>query len=527
MEQLKKIIGFIKINFSQQNLTKIVEEINNKSYDSFLADTKILLVKHRDTIKNNLALFVMNKLYNLLVEHYVTFIDSNGEEKINDSVYRIIKYIFLLIYFNWTMFKQGLFFFEDEQTIISFLTKKRIGSYLFYVSLQNSELYCCMRTSQGIKTIPIDFRKVPDKDGKVKLLYEIINKYTFYSLDDLGTYVKNLWYEFNTENDIVCKRDNSYELGLYDEFREIGSGAYGMVYLARSKLDDKKVVFKFTTKNSTVEVEYEFLSMLQRERQHPNIIQMKNYIPCLRNPINDISSFGLVLEYASNGDLFSFIENTINSKIVFMNESIKYNVMRTLFLQMVEAVEYCHSKNIVHLDIKPENFLLDDKWTIKLSDFGLSQIQLPGTYLTEMRGTKIYHPPEIALSVPFDGKKVDAFALGICLFILLYNLPPYSESVLTDPYYRAIFQNDFETLYKLHTFDREKIIPELSSLFSSLLHPDPNKRMSVSDIKNQPWCRLEIYSPVSMESIINQSKQFGKKKRSTKRSMKRNTKKTK
>jgi hypothetical protein len=277
------------------------------------------------------------------------------------------------------MFKQGYIYYEEEeQNLLSFLENKRVGSFLYRLSLENAELSCYVKTKQGIETIPILYKKIQDKNGKLQMVYEIKDKFTFLKLNELPSYLKTLWYEFNPyTSDMICKKDNSFELALYDEFKQIGSGTYGTVYSARFTLDGTMVVFKFTDKNPSVEIEYEMLKILQKDGQHPHIIHMQNYIPCVKNPdpVKNNMSFALVLHYAENGDVFGFIEKIRDSKILFMNPKIEQNVIRTLFMQMVNAVEYSHEHHIVHLDIKPANIAYSNfyqKWIFL--DFGFSEI---------------------------------------------------------------------------------------------------------------------------------------------------------
>jgi len=97
-----------------------------------------------------------------------------------------------------------------------------------------------------------------------------------------------------------------------------------------------------------------------------------------------------VLEYAPCGELFALI----NSR-----NGLSEEVARTYFQMLIDAVGHMHSRGIYHLDIKPQNILLDGSLQIKLGDFGFStQSSTSSTLL----GTKGYAAPEIAWSAGFD-----------------------------------------------------------------------------------------------------------------------------
>lgn len=70
---------------------------------------------------------------------------------------------------------------------------------------------------------------------------------------------------------------------------------------------------------------------------------------------------------------------------------------------MIEALGYCHSKNILHRDIKLDNILLDASGTVKICDFGVSKIVKRGEIMTEQCGTPAYIAPEILRDKGYEG----------------------------------------------------------------------------------------------------------------------------
>ena len=92
--------------------------------------------------------------------------------------------------------------------------------------------------------------------------------------------------------------------------------------------------------------------------KHPNIIQLKGYFM-------DDENIYLILEYISGNNASKMFKTQLPSKI-----QVKH-----IIKQLVEAVKFCHEKGIIHRDIKLENIMIDEKYNIKLIDFGLSVIK--------------------------------------------------------------------------------------------------------------------------------------------------------
>ena len=116
------------------------------------------------------------------------------------------------------------------------------------------------------------------------------------------------------------------------------------------------------------------------------------------------------------------LNNYIKSK---SEKSLIDEEVRFIFKQVCQAVNYCHSKNIVHRDIKMENILIDEQRQIKLIDFGFSvQISLDNK-LNIYCGTPSYMAPEIHSRKDYYGPPVDVWALGVMLFAMSCGRFPF------------------------------------------------------------------------------------------------------
>ena len=242
---------------------------------------------------------------------------------------------------------------------------------------------------------------------------------------------------------------SSENYGPYSVLRQIGTGSFSVVKLAvdtRAPPDAPRHVALKLIEQSKMKASERFKSSVDREVEllravdHSNIVKLLDVIS--GHPIYHV----LVLEYVPGGELW----NLINESKARVSESM----VKHIFKQVLDAVEYLHSKNIVHRDLKLENMLLvsypsemmpssptpeevasnipvpstDPTVEIKLTDFGLARFIDPtDPVLTTRCGSEEYAAPELLMGQPYDGRITDIWALGIILFIMLVGYPPFPQ----------------------------------------------------------------------------------------------------
>lgn len=201
----------------------------------------------------------------------------------------------------------------------------------------------------------------------------------------------------------------------------------------------------------------------------------------------------VVLSIASHGEVFDFIANS---------GAFSEPVARYYFKQALEGLDYCHSNGVAHRDMKPENLLLDENYDLKIADFGFAG-PLEGRdgsgFLTTRLGTKNYMAPEIHDGKPYTGQSVDLFALGIILFIMVAQAPPFNTAETNkDPFYRAISQGKSAAFWRAHTKSKPNganfFSEEFKNLIISMLQHDPMHRPSISELMYHPWMQQSVPS---------------------------------
>jgi serine/threonine protein kinase len=177
-------------------------------------------------------------------------------------------------------------------------------------------------------------------------------------------------------------------------------------------------------------------------------------------------------------DLFGFVT---------FNERLPPDVARPLFIQILHAVKHLHTRQIVHLDLKMENILIDNDMRIRLCDLGQArQLETPNQPQTGVTGTESYRAPEIQFAPCYIGEKADMYSLGVILFILLSGCPPYSRPNRDDRAFCAIWHGKVNEVVDSYMQTKNFLSPLASNLLSGLMCP-PSRRLTVDEVLSHPW----------------------------------------
>jgi calcium-dependent protein kinase len=197
---------------------------------------------------------------------------------------------------------------------------------------------------------------------------------------------------------------SEYEIGYV-----IGTGGFGTVRLARERKTGIYRALKSIPKARLVDDAS--VEAIRNEIALLHLLCPHDTIASLIDEFEDDAAIHLVFQLASGGDLFDRIS---------VKRSFSEAEAARHFRRMVEMIEHCHVHGVVHLDLKPENFLLSDRTddaVVLGCDFGLGTFFKEGEPLTNVVGTVYYVAPEVIRRG--YGPQADVWSLGVVLFILL------------------------------------------------------------------------------------------------------------
>ena len=250
----------------------------------------------------------------------------------------------------------------------------------------------------------------------------------------------------------------------YHVLELIGEGCFGKVYKGRRKYTGQIVALKFIVKKGKSARDLQNLrseiSILKNLR-HSNIVLMLDWFDMP-------DEICVVTEYAQ-GELFEVLET---------DGSLNEQTVQKIAVQLVAALNYIHSKRIIHRDMKPQNILFGANGTVKLCDFGFARSMSMNTQLLRsIKGTPLYMSPELVQENPYNGS-ADLWSLGCILFELYTGKPPF-------------FTTKIWTLINMIVNDPVKYPEEMGEQFkdflSGLLEKDPNKRLNWPDLLHHPF----------------------------------------
>lgn len=212
-------------------------------------------------------------------------------------------------------------------------------------------------------------------------------------------------------------------LGEFKLLKKLGEGAMGAVYKAewvgRNRPVALKILFPHVANNEKL------VKRLQREAQvmfdldHPNIVQAYAY--------DVIDGFHCVaMEYISGQSMQKWLGQIGRLPVA---DAVRVT------LDCARALQYAHSLNMVHRDVKPDNILLTKKGTVKLADLGMVKIDDEEMSLTQTGhavGTPWFMPLEQARNAKEIDGRSDIYALGCTLYAFLTGQPPFTGRTLVD-----------------------------------------------------------------------------------------------
>ncbi|KAF8087893.1 hypothetical protein N665_0564s0028 [Sinapis alba] len=274
----------------------------------------------------------------------------------------------------------------------------------------------------------------------------------------------------------VQRRVGKYEVG-----KTIGQGTFAKVRYAKNTETGESVALKILDKQKLLK--NKMPKQIRREISamklinHPNVVRLYEVLASK-------TKIYMVLEFAMGGDLFH--------KIKSYDGRLKEDGARRYFQQLINAIDYCHSRGVYHRDLKPENLLLDAQGNLKVSDFGLSALSRQAGddgLLHTTCGTPNYVAPEVISDQGYDGATADLWSCGVILFLLLAGYFPFEDSNLMKLYIKITTAE-----YNCPSW----ISPGAKNLIVRILDPNPTTRIKIPEILEDAWFKKD-YKPAVFE----------------------------
>lgn len=295
--------------------------------------------------------------------------------------------------------------------------------------------------------------------------------------DDLeNVNINNFFHRVDSDQIIYQTKKKRLKLvGKYVMGDLLGEGSYGKV---KEMLDSEtlcrhavKILKKHKLRripNGEQNVQREI--KLLRTLKHKNVI---NLVDVLYN--EEKQKMYLIMEFCV-GSLQGMLEATPLKRFPLFQA-------HDYFVQLVDGLEYLHSRRIIHKDIKPGNLLLTLKGDLKISDLGVAEaldlFAVDDTCYTG-QGSPAFQPPEIANGLEsFPGFKVDIWSSGVTLYNITTGVYPFEG----DNVYRL-----FENIGKGEFVIPAELEESLKELLQGMLRKDPEKRLTIQQVRQHSWC---------------------------------------
>ncbi|XP_073405409.1 RAC-beta serine/threonine-protein kinase [Dendrobates tinctorius] len=270
----------------------------------------------------------------------------------------------------------------------------------------------------------------------------------------------------------------------FDYLKLLGKGTFGKVILVREKASGRYYAMKILRKEVIIakdEVAHTVTeSRVLQNTRHP-------FLTALKYAFQTSDRLCFVMEYANGGELFFHLSR----ERVFTEDRARF-----YGAEIVSALEYLHSRNVVYRDIKLENLMLDKDGHVKITDFGLCKEGITdGATMRTFCGTPEYLAPEVLEDNDY-GRAVDWWGLGVVMYEMMCGRLPF-------------YNQDHERLFELILMEEIRfprtLTPEAKSLLSGLLKKDPKQRLGGGPTDAQEVKDHRFFAPINWQDV-NQRK---------------------
>ncbi|XP_028968528.1 cyclin-dependent kinase 16 [Galendromus occidentalis] len=295
------------------------------------------------------------------------------------------------------------------------------------------------------------------------------------------------------------RRQSLAEIGFgrsetYTKLDKLGEGTYATVYKGRSKLTNNLVALK------EIRLEHDEGAPCTAIREVSLLKDLKhNNIVTLHDVVHTEKSLTLVFEYLEK-DLKQYMEDHGN----YMTT----NNIKIFLFQLLRGLAYCHKRQILHRDLKPQNLLINEKGELKLADFGLARAKsVPIKTFSNEVVTLWYRPPDVLLGETNYNTSIDMWGVGCIFYEMADGRPLFPgidvrdqlENIFkvlgtpTEERWPGIMENEnfLRYMFLSQSVDIHNRVPRLGqdgiNLLFALLRYEPKKRISAAEGMRHPY----------------------------------------
>ncbi|XP_044729417.1 testis-specific serine/threonine-protein kinase 3-like [Chrysoperla carnea] len=285
----------------------------------------------------------------------------------------------------------------------------------------------------------------------------------------------------------------------YKLLKKMGEGSYAKVYLSEyipiDASSDTKTTVLACKLIDTSRAPKDFVrKFLPRELNiliklnHPHIIHVHSIF-------QRKAKYFIFMRFAENGDLLEFI---------LKHGGVAENQARVWLRQMALAIQYLHTLELAHRDLKCENILITNNFNVKIADFGFARsvIDVSGKSIPSETycGSLSYAAPEILRGQPYGPKLADIWSLGVVLFIMLNKAMPFDDTNI-----KRLFEQQNNRKWRFRAKVIDILSVEVKKLVTAMLEPDIKRRYRIEQIIACEWLamdlRLQKLSPAEQSAI--------------------------
>lgn len=286
-----------------------------------------------------------------------------------------------------------------------------------------------------------------------------------------------------------------FSLGeAYQVLRLLGTGGEGETWLCIDNKTKGEVAIKLVgrpiPRSITQIIQREIKILADLGDGHLNIVHADEVL-LTRTHV------GLVMEYVSGGNMVAYVTKRRETRESRGGLCLDEDEANFFFRQLIWAVQFCHNNHVAHRDLKLDNTILDHRNPprLKLCDFGFAKAWAANSNMDTMRiGTPEYMGPElISGRSGYDGKKVDVWASGVLLFVMLLGMFPFEmedESYVNTAGLYSIWLQQIRSSWQEHPNNNNAVMrltPECRDLLDKMFDTNQDSRITIDGIVRHPW----------------------------------------